>query len=287
MEVALPLVGGFAVGIAVRDLLRRSFATVFRLNLAVGVALVGLLAGWSFTGRAGDVAALGLLLAAQLSAVLLAARLFRGHRDGPLLAFTPYGNPGFWTVPVAAATLGPRDAVVIAAYDMVTQPRLAVALRLMRRRAPVPQRGRTALADYAPAVAATTGLIAGRIHPAPAVVPHAVAVLATLMAAVGALLIGAAWPRRPWFGRHELALTARALALHLTFAPSVLALGTLAGLDVPRAAWLLALGPLPISTLPFARLYGYSTRLAACTIAVSLAVAVALLPLALEIARSA
>jgi len=285
VSVALPLVGGFALGIAVRALLRAHFATAFRANLALGVGLLGLLAGWSFTGSAQSIAALGALLAAQLAAVLLAARLFGDGRNGPVLAYMLYGNPGFWAVPVAAATLGARPAVVLAAYDMLTQPRLAVGLRLLRARAPELPNPRTALTDYAPALAATAGLALGRVVPAPELVPHLVTALAVVLAAVGALLMGVAWPRRPWFGAVEAGVVVRALGLHLTVVPGALLAVSAAGLDVPPAAWLLALGPVPLSTLPFARLYGYSPRVAACGIALSVAAAVALLPLALGLAH--
>ncbi|MEY2533543.1 MAG: hypothetical protein QOF29_1453, partial [bacterium] len=41
----------------------------------------------------------------------------------------------------------------------------------------------------------------------------------------------------------------------------------------------------PLSMLAFARLYGYSSRLAACALSVSMAIAVALLPLAVWLAH--
>jgi hypothetical protein len=62
--------------------------------------------------------------------------------------------------------------------------------------------------------------------------------------------------------------------------PSVLAAATLLGLGLPGAAWILALGPLPVSVVSFARLYGYSTRTAATGLALSVAAALALLPVA-------
>jgi hypothetical protein len=60
----------------------------------------------------------------------------------------------------------------------------------------------------------------------------------------------------------------------------VLLAAALAGVPVPDAAWVLALGPLPVASLSFARVYGYSSRVAACGLAVSLPLAAALLPLA-------
>jgi hypothetical protein len=47
-----------------------------------------------------------------------------------------FGNPTFWTAPVAAATLGAEAAVFVIAYDMLTQARIAVGVKYLRRRAP-------------------------------------------------------------------------------------------------------------------------------------------------------
>ena len=158
MPVALSLVGGFAVGYALKARLERYFALAFRTQFALGLGTLAVLAGWSFGGQPGDIAALGLLLVAQLSAVVAGAWLVRRRREGPLLAFGLYGNPTMWALPIAAAALGPRPAVVLAAYDMLTLPRIAIGVRLLRRHAPIPQAPRTALTDYAPMAggAATT-----------------------------------------------------------------------------------------------------------------------------------
>jgi hypothetical protein len=273
------------VGLAVRGLWQRHFALVFRLNTAAGLALLAFLAGWSFQAGAGGVVALGVILAAQVTAVAAGAWAFRRHADAPLLSFALYGNPSFWAVPVTAVLFSPRAAVVIATYDMLTQPRVAAALRFMRRRAPVPQAARTGLVDYAPTACAVTGLAFGQLQPAPGVVPQVVVVLGTVLAALGAMLLGLGWPRGGWLGAAERRLVVRLLALHLTLFPALLLLAALAGVDVPDGAWVLALGPVPLSMLAFARLYGYSSRLAACALSVSMAIAVALLPLAVWLAH--
>ena len=105
------------------------------------------------------------------------------------------------------------------------------------------------------------------------------------MSAVGALLLGVAWPKKRWIGRPQVALSLRGLALHLTLAPALLAVAALAGVDLPGAVWLLVLGPIPLSVVSFAQLYGYSPRTAATGLALSLAAAVALLPIALMLAH--
>jgi len=138
VPVALSLAGGFAVGFALRAWLQRYFALAFRTQFALGMGSLAVLAGWAYDGGVGDVAALALLLAAQVSALLLGAWLFRRRREGPVLAFSMFGNPTMWSLPIAAAAVGPRAAIVLAAYDMLTMPRIALGVRLLRRRAPIP-----------------------------------------------------------------------------------------------------------------------------------------------------
>jgi hypothetical protein len=283
VPIALPLLGGFAVGLAFRALLQRHFAHVFRTHFALGMGTLAVLAGWGFHADLGALAALGLLLVAQLSALGLGSALFRGDREGPVMAFGMFGNPTFWSLPIVAATLGADAAIVLAAYDMLTMPRIALGVRLMRGRAPIPQRPRTALTDYAPMAGAVAGLLLARIVPAPDVVPDLVAGLGLFLSITGAALVGVAWPHGRWTGWAELRGTARTLALHLSFVPAVLGVAAVAGLSIPPGLWVLVLGPLPISTLSFARVYGYSDRHAATGLAVSVTVAVALLPLALAL----
>jgi hypothetical protein len=215
--------------------------------------------------------------------VATAAWLFRANPDGPLIAFGMYGNPTFWSLPVATATLGAHAAVFIVAFDMLTQPRIAVAMRLLRRRAPKRQRPGTALIDYSPTIGALSGLLLGRIVAPPAAIATVVAALGIALAIFGALLLGVAWPKR-WHGPAQLAVGARGLALHYTLVPGLLALATLAGVALPGPVWILALGPLPLSVVSFAQVYGYSARTAATSLALSIGTALGLAPLALAIA---
>jgi predicted permease len=283
--VALPIFGAFVLGLGARRWLQRHFAVLFRAQFALGMGLLAALSGWGFDLTLRNVAALAVLLAAQVSAVVVAERLFRDRTDGPLIAFGMFGNPTFWSLPVAAVTIGPEAGVFIVAYDMLTQPRIALGVKLLRTRAPVEQSRRTALADYAPAAAAVAGLGFGLLIEAPSVVASIVTGLGIAMSMVAALLLGVAWPRE-WIGRCTTKLSLRGLALHLTFVPAVLGAATLLGLDLPGAAWILAFGPLPVSIVAFARLYGYSTRTAATGLALSVALALALLPVALLLSHS-
>ncbi len=285
LTIVGPILGGFVLGLAFRARLQRHVAVLSRATTALGLAVLALLSGWGFGGGGWSVSAVALVLAAQLAAVGTAAWLFRDHRDGPLLAFLLYGNPGFWSVPVTAALFGPRAAVGVAAYDLLTSPRLAIGLRLLRGRAPRPQSTRTALVDYAPMSAAVAGLALGAVVAPPAALPIAVVALSTALAAIGAIVLGVAWPRGGWISSVERGPVVRVLAAHLTIVPAVLVAAALAGLHVPDGAWVLALGPLPVASVSFAHLYGYSPRLAACALTASMALAAALLPLALWLSR--
>jgi hypothetical protein len=224
------------------------------------------------------------LLVAQLASVGIAARLFRKRTDGALFSFWMFGNPTFWTAPVAAAALGAEAAVFVIAYDMLTQARIAVGVRHMRANAPKTQSARTALADYAPTICAMSGLALGAVFPAPDFVDTIVAGLGIAMAVVGFLLLGVSWPRNRWTGAPQAAMTVRALALHYTIVPAILGLAVLAGVDLPGAVWLLAFGPVPTSVVSFSQVYGYSPRTAATGLAMSIACAVAFLPLSLTLA---
>ena len=283
MIAALPLFGAFVMGLGARRWLQRHIRILFRLHLAGGIGLLSVLAGWSFDLNVRNVGAIGVLLFAQLFSVSVAARVFRRRTDGPMIAFWMFGNPTFWTAPVAAAALGAEAAVFVIAYDMLTQARIALGVRYLRLRAPRPQSRGTALADYAPTYCAVAGLLVGLAVPAPEIVETIVAGLGIVMAGVGALLLGVAWPRR-WIGKPQVAMGLRGLALHWTLVAGVLAAATLAGVDLPGAVWILAFGPIPLSMVSFAQLYGYSPQTAATGVALSMAGAIALMPLSLTLA---
>jgi predicted permease len=283
VAAAIPLFGAFVVGLGARRWLQRHISLLFRMQLAGGIGVLSVLAGWSFDVSVRNVAAIAVLLVGQLTAVTVGARVFRRRTDGPLLSFWMYGNPTFWTAPLAAATLGADAAVFVIAYDMLTQARIAVGVKYLRRHAPKSQSARTAVADYAPSIGAVTGLVAGQIFAAPDVVDTLVAGLGIVMAGVGFMLLGVSWPKR-WIGRPQIAMTLRGLSLHYTIVPSLLGLATLAGVDLPGAVWLLAFGPIPTSVVSFAQVYGYSPKTAATGLAISIAVAITLLPLSLTLA---
>src|SRR4051812_47401802 len=117
MAAAASLFGAFVLGLGARSRLRRHFAVLFRAQFAGGLGVLAVFAGWGFDVSVRNVSALAILLAAQLTSVLVAARVFRSRQDGALVAFFMFGNPTYWALPVATATLGAHAAVFLVAYD--------------------------------------------------------------------------------------------------------------------------------------------------------------------------
>ncbi len=108
IAVLAPMVTAFGVGLAARRRLQPHFARLFGTHFTLGVGILAFFAGWSFVPSTENLIALVVLLGAQLSPVGSTAAVFRAREDGPLLAFAMFGNPGFWTMPVATVALGPR-----------------------------------------------------------------------------------------------------------------------------------------------------------------------------------
>ena len=233
------------MGLGARRWLQRHIRLLFRPHLAGGIGLLSVLAGWSFEVNVRNVAAIAVLLFAQLLSVSVAAWVFRRRTDGPLISFWMYGNPTFWTAPVAAAALGAEAAVFVIAYDMLTQARIALGVRYLRRQAPKSQSRGTALADYAPTYGALAGLLVGLVLPAPDIVDTFVAGLGIVMAGVGALL-SASPGRIAGSGRRRSRSPCKGSRCTGRSSPAVLAVATLAGVDLPGAVWILALGPIPL-----------------------------------------
>ena len=198
--VALPIFGAFVLGLGARRWLQRYFAVLFRAQFALGMGLLAALSGWSFDVTLRNVAALAVLLVAQVSAVVVAERLFRDRTDGPLIAFGMFGNPTFWSLPVAAVTLGAGGRRVHRgvrhAHAAADRARGQAAAHARARGAVAEQRARR--------------LRAGRRgRRRPAVRParrrprrwsrRSSRALGIAMSLVAALLLGVAWPRE-WIG---------------------------------------------------------------------------------------
>jgi hypothetical protein len=127
---------------------------------------------------------------------------------------------------VAAVTLGAEAAVFVAAYDMLTQPRIALGSEAAQN--PIEQSKRSALADYAPTAGAVAGVLLGRAIEAPPTLATIVTALGIAMSILGAILLGAAWPRE-WYGRCATQISLRGLALSIASALALLPVAVAVG----------------------------------------------------------
>ena len=146
MAAAIPLFGAFLAGLGTRRWLQQHITLLFRLQLAGGIGLLSVLAGWSFDISVRNLAAIArpARRAADVgrrrrAGVHASARTARCSRSG--CSATRRSGRRRWRPP----TLGAEAAVFVIAYDMLTQARIAVGVRYMRRHAPKSQSARTAL----------------------------------------------------------------------------------------------------------------------------------------------
>lgn len=58
----------------------------------------------------------------QATAWATAFWVFRNRLEAPLLAWGCLGNPAYWTIPLAAVTLGPEAAAALILYDFLFIP---------------------------------------------------------------------------------------------------------------------------------------------------------------------
>ena len=86
MIAALPLFGAFLAGLGTRRWLQQHITLLFRLQLAGGILLLSVLGRWIVDISVRNVAAIGVLLVAQLTSVALAARVFRKRTAGALFS---------------------------------------------------------------------------------------------------------------------------------------------------------------------------------------------------------
>ena len=108
-----------------------------------------------------------------------------------MLAFGMFGNPTMWSLPIAAAGVRARARRSCSPPTTCSRmPRIALGVRLLRRRAPIPQRAKTALTDYAPMAGAVAGVVLGRFVEAPSSLPDVVTIAGTVLAASSAALLG-------------------------------------------------------------------------------------------------
>ena len=271
-----------AVAFAIGFVLRRRLAPIYR-PLWRGLALVvsgplALLSGWSFEARPTSMLSLVLLLAAELLAFAIGLRLARRGTLPPVVAAGAVSNSGFWSIPIAGALFGPTAIPFVALYDIAGIVRPLGVVRALRGLAPEKPRPATAAIDYLPQAALVVGLLLNAGFDPPRATEGLLSLLGIMIGVGGFLVLGAAMPHQPpALGHFRIALP----ALPLRFLLPALALTavTLIAVDVPPAAWVIALSPSAFMTISLGRLYGYDQQVTMAIPLMTVPLAVAFLPL--------
>jgi hypothetical protein len=123
--------------------------------------------------------------------LLGATLLSRGRRSAgqsSLEAWAVAPNASFWVVPTAAAFAGSMGTQIAVLANVITTAWNAVAVHLMRRDAPFPQRRATTWVDQSPLLASVVGLLLHVIGPAPAWTAEVLTLAGPLLAFSGAAL---------------------------------------------------------------------------------------------------
>jgi len=168
---------------------QRTWPVFLRVQILVTSATLSLVAAWRLTSF-GEL--LGpLALSAGLWLLLGATLLSRGERSAgqsSLEAWAVSPNSGFWVVPTAAAFAGSAGTMIAVLANVITTAWNAVAVHLMRRDAPFPQRRSTTWVDQSPVVASLVGLLLHVVGSAPAWTADVLTLAGPLLAFSGAAL---------------------------------------------------------------------------------------------------
>jgi hypothetical protein len=274
-------VAGIGVGVSLRRRVEPVLALVVRLQYVLVSAPLSFLAGLLFQFRATSVGAIALLQAGEIAAILLGALLYRRSGRHGIAFAAGCSNSGIWSIPLAAAFLGPGAVAFLAVFGSFGFVESAILTRCLRAYAPEPPERRTALADYASVAALLLGIACQLLAGRPAQLLPVLTGLAVVGAVSGAAVIGLAAPvALPGRGDLRAGLHGVALRFGVVF-PLLLGVALATGAQLPRAAWLVALAPCYGNMLTGAALYGYRRREAAAAVLATTAVAAPLVPLAL------
>ena len=168
---------------------QRSWPVFLRVQILATSATLSLVAAWRLTS-VGQL--LGpLALSAGMWLLLGATLLSRGKRSAgqsSLEAWAVTPNASFWVVPTAAAFAGSAGTQIAVLANVITTAWNAVAVHLMRRDAPFPQRRSTTWVDQSPVLASLVGLLLHAVGPAPAWTADVLTLAGPLLAFSGAAL---------------------------------------------------------------------------------------------------
>jgi predicted permease len=168
---------------------RRVWPVVLRTQILLTSSTLSLVAAWRLTSARQLLGPLALAAGLWLMlAVTLGTRGRRSAGEVSLEAWAVSPNSGFWVVPAAAALAGSSGTMIAVLANVITTGWGAVAIHLMRRDAPIPQRRATSWVDQSPVVASLVGLVLHVAGPAPSWTADVLVLAGPLLAFSGAAL---------------------------------------------------------------------------------------------------
>ena len=168
---------------------QRAWPVFLRVQILATSATLSLVAAWRLTSISQLLGPLA--LSAGMWLLLGATLVSRGERSAgqsSLEAWAVSPNASFWVVPTAAAFAGSAGTMIAVLANVITTAWNAVAVHLMRRDAPFPQRRSTTWVDQSPVLASLVGLLLHLFGAAPAWTADVLTLAGPLLAFSGAAL---------------------------------------------------------------------------------------------------
>jgi hypothetical protein len=168
---------------------QRVWPVFLRVQILATSATLSLVAAWRLTSISQLLGPLA--LSAGMWLLLGATLVSRGERSAgqsSLEAWAVAPNASFWVVPTAAAFAGSAGTMIAVLANVITTAWNAVAVHLMRRDAPFPQRRATTWVDQSPVLASAVGLLLHFFGSAPTWTADVLTLAGPLLAFSGAAL---------------------------------------------------------------------------------------------------
>jgi hypothetical protein len=168
---------------------QRAWPVFLRIQILATSATLSLVAAWRLTSVGQLLGPLALSVGMWLLlGTTLVSRGERSAGQSSLEAWAVAPNAGFWVVPTAAAFAGSAGTMIAVLANVITTGWNAVAVHLMRRDAPFPQRRSTTWVDQSPVLASLVGLLLHLFAAAPAWTADVLTLAGPLLAFSGAAL---------------------------------------------------------------------------------------------------
>jgi len=164
-----------------------------RAQLLVAGSTLSVVAGWRFRAGTQLLEAIGIALACYVVTALAVVWRHEGHErrslgDCVLGAWSANANTAYWMTPMTTLLVGPAGTVISVLSDQLLMPLSVWWVSRLRRDAPIPQRARTSVFDYAGPVGFAAGLCLRAVHAPPTWTNDLLLIFGTFMAFIGAAM---------------------------------------------------------------------------------------------------